>query len=321
MALPRQVQAQLDAAAQIEAQISPTAQPAEPVPAPAPAEPTPAPAEPVPAPEPQPEPTPEPTPAEPKEDPRYKALKGKYDAEVPRLHAANRELETRVQQLAELVRQLQQPKQEPQPEPKQQGATTKDVEDFGGDMVQMVERVSRAIVTEYANALQGEFQKLRSELGAVSQTTAKSAEERFLDKLTSIVPDWQEIDSDERWQDWLREVDPLYGAPRQSLLDSAYNALDASRIAAVFNAWKAQFKPAQSEAPAPKAELARQVAPSKASAPTPTSTPEKPVWTDAMIAEFWGDVRKGKFRGRETEIDRIDQEIHAAIAEGRYRPR
>ena len=103
MALPKQVEAQLRELEQIERQIaeSQNLAPANPEPAgDPPAEPlTPAPAfvEPKPV-ETKPEPT-EPVIADETWQSRYIALKGKYDAEVPRLHADVREFKAQLENL------------------------------------------------------------------------------------------------------------------------------------------------------------------------------------------------------------------------------
>ena len=48
--------------------------------------------------------------------------------------------------------------------------------------------------------------------------------------------------------------------------------------------------------------------------------PERPVYTQASIAQFSDDKRNGKFRGREAEMNAIEQDIYRAQHEGRIRP-
>lgn len=320
--LPKQVQAQLDAADKLFA--TPAA-PAEPVTQPQ-AETTETAPAPQPAPEPAPAPAPSPEPV-PQDDPRYRVLKGKYDAEVPALHAERRELAARNAQLLAEVERLRQASEQPQPTPRApEGATAKDIDDFGSEMVAMVQRVTGSVVAELAGRFDAELRAIREQIGTVDGRQKLTAQQQFDKDLDALVADWREVDTEAEWLEWLAQPDTLSGQVRQTLLNVAAESLDAKRVAAVFNAYKAT-KPAPAAPtppPAPRTTdpaLAKQVAPSRASAPTPPSAPEASIWTDAAIQAFYDDVRKGKFKGREDEYNRIDADLTAAIAEGRYRPR
>jgi len=45
--------------------------------------------------------------------------------------------------------------------------------------------------------------------------------------------------------------------------------------------------------------------------------PEKPIYTQAQIAQFFDDQRKGKYRGREADAAAYERDIYQAQHEGR----
>jgi hypothetical protein len=319
--LPKQIQDQLRAAEQLELALH---TPADPAPDNTPVDPPVA--EPAPAPAPEPTPAPTPAPQASDEDQKYRVLKGKYDAEVPALHQQNRQLQAQLAQLSAQMAALQERSTpaEPTPAPQAQGASPKDIDDFGGDMVGMVERVARGVVADVANSVTAEFARLRSEIAALTGRAQLTASQQFDKDFNAAVPDWAEINAMPEWLEWLGQVDRMYGLTRQAMLNDAHAALDADRVAAIFDAFKATL-PKPVETPpvvnTAKAELERQVAPSRASATANTTPPTQSVWTDAGIQQFYRDQALGKFKGREEEMNRIEADLNAAIAEGRYRPR
>jgi hypothetical protein len=128
-----------------------------------------------------------------------------------------------------------------------------------------------------------------------------------------MVPDWQQINVDERWLAWLSEEDPTFGLPRQAALDRARHTGDAGRVAALFTQFKASL-------PKPKQEtLDSQVAPTITGAPTPTPQAEAPRQriSQKFVQSFYRDMAQNKYHGREAEAQRIENEINLAAAEGR----
>ena len=107
----------------------------------------------------------------------------------------------------------------------------------------------------------------------------------------------------------------MYGVPRQRALDSAREQLDVTRAASVFNA----FAPATTVAPVVRNPVDRQVSPKAAAANASQTTNTKPMYSQKQITDFYNDLAKGKFRGREAEATAIEQSVNSAIAEGRVR--
>lgn len=331
MALPRNVQAQVDAADALLASANPTPSVAAEAPSledlaklpastPEPSTPVPTtPAAPAPA-----ETTPTP-PAPPQHDvweQKYKTLQGLFNKEVPALQQQVRELAQTGQQTAQQLEALRLAQQTP-PEPKQHEVDHRDVESFGSDLVDMVQRVTQKTLGDVAQKLDAvvatidrRLTQIERDVQGTTQSVAVTAEQSFFDRLTKQVPNWEAINASEAFLAWLGVEDPVYGAPRQTGLDAAQRSLNADRAAAVFRA----FEATQSTAPAPKPNaLDKQVSPRAVATPEPTPQADTPMLTQKQITDFYGDVSRGKYRGRDVEAQRIEQVINQAIAEGRVR--
>ena len=315
-ALPPSVQRQLDEATALEAQLygpapTPTVvntdvpQPAE-TPQPAPAEPAP-----VEQPAPQPE--------EETFRQRYNVLQHKYNAEVPRLHAQLREAVANITQLTAEVQRLQQatalqPTSVPQDE--------EDTERFGEDLMAAIDRRATALAQQMLQSRDGEItqyiRSLEAKLENVGERVVQTDQERFYAALAQRVPQWESINGNQAWLAWLSEVDPVYGQPRQAALDAAANALDANRVAAIFNAFnELTSKPVDAKAKeTARKQLERQIAPQPASA-SASSQAAGEHWTQADYERAY-DPRIHRQVGPEKAAQMM-AEADKALAEGRVR--
>lgn len=320
MALPKAVQQQIEDADRLVAEINgeKPGTPPETDPQTQPQEPATDVVEPAPAPvskDPEPKQIPEET-----WEQKYHSFKGKYEAEVPRLHTQVRELNQQVQQL---IAENAAIKAAPPPEPAsvQSLITEQDKEAFGPDLIDLIERATESKVSTFRQReeqLMNEIKELKGQMGSVTERQVMSDKDRFLMSLGQQVPDWETLNVNQGFLTWLQEVDPVYGLPKQVALDNAYNNLDVARVAAIFNAYKAMVAPAQAAKPKVNQELQRQVAPTRSRSTTePTDGMNQRIWTNQDIAEYYSDVRKGLIS--DEDAVRIENEIHAAVSEGRVR--
>ena len=321
MDLPKAIQAQLDEAAEIEKQLKQPETPPEttdtdPVADPAP--------EPAPEAVPQSEPASEPKQEVPEEtwERRFKTLAGKYEAETPRLHQQIRDLQTQLESQAQALIEMQS-RPEPTREPVKPLVTTDDEESFGADLVNLMRRVAAEATNNVADrmarleAAASQINALQQKVTEVSTSQAQTAEERFYAKISEAVPDWQEVDKDDRWLAWLAEYDPIVGAPRQTALNTAGEALDAGRVIALFNQWKAlNVVPQQQATSQAQAELQRQVAPSKSKATTAKPVTEK-IWSSEEYERAFDPRLRATMSN--DEVAKLQAEADRAAAEGRVR--
>lgn len=318
MSLPRAVQQQVEEADALVAQMNGT-QPVDPDTG------EPIVTDPQPAPEPQlqnvsPELEPKPAVSEETWEQKFHSLKGKFDAEVPRLYAQVREMNDQIRQLVADNAVLKvQPAAQPDPVPAKTLITEQDKEAFGSDLIDLIERATESKLAgnrQLETQLRAEIDELKGKLGNVTERQVVSDKDRYESALTTAVPDWQVLNVDQGFLNWLAEVDPVYGMPRQYALTNAYEALDANRTATIFSQYK------KSIAPMPKTgqqQLLSQVAPtrSRTSAAPSSSAADKPIFTQAQVSEFYSEWVKGRLTNEEAV--RMENEINAAMLEGRIR--
>lgn len=240
---------------------------------------------------------------------RYSSLQGKYNSEVPRLSARNKELERELERLAKDNEKLRMEKAEQLASTKY--LTDRDTEEFGGDMVDLVRRGAQEVAAKYeqeAAKLRNELDILRSQLAGAQKQHEADANGRFYATLERECPNWETQDKDPGFIAWLSEADPVLGISRQEALDRAAGLRDASRVAAIFNQYKTQTQQKAGDNP-----LARQVAPAKSSGSSGyTQTARR--WTQADIASFYEACRLGEVTSEQKR--QIEQEIDNAVATG-----
>jgi len=255
---------------------------------------------------------------------KYKTLQGMFDSQVTQVHAQNRDLANRVDQLQQLLSTMESTPKEPVEPPAPVSLLSDDEKEEYGDSIDIMRKVSQEVAGNYEQqikSLTGQVQQLQSALVPrvehLAQQQTQTAEQTFWSELSNVVPNWREINDNQDFQAWLLEVDPLSGMPRQAFLEDAQRNLDARRAAGFFTSWPGAQLPAQNASPTGSTELERQVAPGKGrSGPSPTSNTAK-TYTKADIKKFFDDVRFGKFKGKEKERDAIEQDIFVAQREGR----
>lgn len=252
---------------------------------------------------------------------RYNSLKGKYDAEVPRLAERVRELERKLAKAAEAPAAQAKP-----------AVTPQDIEDYGEDFVDMVRRVARAEAEALVSRVNQTVQPKIEELGArLNRTAQENAAARVRAELSKRVPDWQTINSSDGFKRWLGRADPMSGASRQQLLLSAYHSGDGPRCVAIFEAYKRETgRPAttatataktapkpETPPPAKQDALLRMAAPGRGRAVAAAEAPAKRTWTRAEIEQVYRDYTHGRTDMSSEQFAQLETEIHAAIKEGR----
>ena len=259
---------------------------------------------------------------------RYKTLQGMYNAEVPRLHAEKRDMANRVSQLEQLLAGMQQPKTEPVPKAEAPKLITDaDVEEYG-DSIEVMRRVSK----EETSAAEQKLKQLEKQIEAlqtnvlprveqVAANQVKTSEQAFWSELSTTVPDWRDMNDNQDFQNWLLEIDPLTGISRQTYLEDAQRNLDVGRVTNFFNAWKGNNGSESNAQPNRKAqssnELKKQVSPGKGKSSGKPQSNSNKTYSPDDIKSFFDDVRKGNYRNKEEERDRIERDIFAAQQEGR----
>ena len=311
--LPKAVQAQLDAAEALQAQlVNPTPVEGNPEVAPVTEAQAPQPVETV---------VQETRVTEPNPDnnweQRFRVIEGKYRAEIPRLHDQNRELSERLEQA---LKALEEKAQTPVEEKKL--VTDADVESFGEDMVDMVRRAAReefdALAKKFAGELDKRFGAVAAKVEQTEQVVVKSAKDKFWDAVDTKHADFEAVNSDPRWFAFLDTRIPGSRLTRRTLAEKTIAELDAEALIEQVGLFKESLPKAEPQQPTkPKPTLNSQVAPNTSGASNPSPDPVGKIWTGAEYAAAL-DHRNMQRMSR-ADYDALVAEAETTFAEGRVR--
>lgn len=251
---------------------------------------------------------------------RWRSLQGVYNAQKRQLD----ETQSRLANMEQLITQMQ---TVPMDNYRPAHVTEKDMSEYGEDMVEFARRVTREEVVPLAQAVQqlmsriDELQGVVPVVQKVAHQQAQNTHEKFYAALSARVPDWQKVNENAGFHNWLLSADPLSGLQRQTLLTDAHNSLDLPRVVSIFETWKREngvaTAPSATAKSASVSKLERQIAPGRTSGTTPPSAAEKKQWTRQDITAFFKDKMDGKYKGREDEARRLESDIFLAQREGR----
>lgn len=249
---------------------------------------------------------------------KYRTLQGMYNAEVPRLHQQNRELQQRLASMEQLLASMSE--QPAKPATKERLVTQQDIDDYG-DSIEMMRKVAREEFGAYLNkinTIEKSVTQVVPQVQNIAQQQRLSTEQQFWANLTTAVPNFRQINDNKQFQKWLLEVDPLTGIKRQTYLEDAQRSLDARRVASFFITWLGQNpqKPGKTTN-SQRSQLEAQIAPGRSRGSNGNNLNEPRTYTPNDITKFFSDVRTGKYKGKEQERDRIERDIFAAQKDGR----
>lgn len=249
----------------------------------------------------------QPHPSEDKWEAKYKTLKGKYDAEVPRMAKEIRELKSKLEaamlEIKDLRERAEAKPQEEEPSVEESAYSPDDFEEYGDEF--------KALAADNIR-LKKELEELKKQIQDVTNVTQTTSQHAFIDKLDALFPDWRELNNDEGFNAWLDEVDELSGESRRTFLDKAVSQLDANKVSKFF----IKYKQLQEKKSPPKQKVEQQVQP-KRNRSDYGAHKEKKVWSREEIAEFYSKLARGDFYGREDLAQKIEHEINLAVQEGR----
>lgn len=275
--------------------------------------------------EPEVQPKAEEKPKEPKEPQpsddfkqKYNTLRGKYDAEVPRLHAQVKDL---VQELTDIKKQLAEKAAEPKEPVKL--VTDDEVEEFGEDLINVARKVAKEEFQPIIDQLKAENETLKEQ---ITNTGNQVTEMSFEQRLAQAIPDFGVINRSPEWIAWLDEYDPMIRGPRKIAAQNAFNNSDVEAIADYVNMFKEAMAPAPADDPKPdakeeqrKEELNRQVTP-ESNTSNVTPTPEdgkKRLYTAKQADKVWNDIQTALAKGDLDKANKLEAQITQAYLEGR----
>jgi len=277
---------------------------------------------------------------EPDPDHKYKVLQGKYNAEVPRLQKANqgleeqnRDLNQRILNVEGMLAALATTQTPPEPKaPEPPAVSDSEREQFGDDLIDLVERVAKRATAPEIEAQVGKLDKTVQQQGEKlahsEQAVAESNRRDTISALALAVPNWETQNNDENFLEWLNENEPSVGLPRGRLLTEAFRANDAERVIWFFKSFPRENATETSETtpggnPEPQTKLDELVAPGapKTGSVVAPNESGKRVWTRNDITALYAQKNEFIKRGKKVpgDLEKLERDLFKAQHEGRLR--
>jgi hypothetical protein len=248
---------------------------------------------------------------------RFDTLQGKYNAEVPRLHAENALLRSQLEQKTREAEAAASsvPKVSGQPvtsaqEPEVMAYIRKEMPDLEKAIMYIVGREIQAALPSFSSTINEVSKKVER----VERTAATTAESAFKEALTAKVPNWIQINQDPDFSTWLSEVDRYSGMSKFDLLRAAYSQYNVNSVAAFFADFVEEKKARQSGASGNKGRFVNPPAGGPGAPPSNQNNQKR--FTRAEVQKFYNDLNSNKYMGREDEAKRIEAEIDQAARLG-----
>lgn len=260
---------------------------------------------------------------------RYEAMLGRYRDASAQLGHAN----TRMEALENMLASVQSAPAAPQAATPMKLLTKKDEEDMGPEMIDFVRRAAQEVAGAQIAELQNTVQSLQQQLRGTTAHVEGDARARMHALLDARMPNWNDVNHDADFHAWLALQDPFSGVTRKKLLTEAYASNNGSRVLSIFQGFVSETAalapvvPQVDPPPAPAPAAAQQptrptltelAAPGRArTSAAPTAPGEKQIIRTSDINAFYAAVRRGAYKGRETEMAAHEAELQAAMRDGR----
>jgi hypothetical protein len=209
--------------------------------------------------------------------------------------------------------------------PPQRLITPQEEQEYGPEFLDLVSRKVQETAGSEITSLKSQVQDLTKQLRNVGSHVQKDSLARMYEYLGQQVPNWEALNTNEDFMNWLRLPDSYSGEVRGKLLERAYQRHDAPRVAAFFQGFLAEeaaITPAAAEPGVTtqgKVSLESLAAPGRAKSAAGSPPAEKPIITRDQIKQFHADVASGKWLGREKDKESWDRVIWDAMRDGRIR--
>ena len=251
---------------------------------------------------------------------KYKTLQGMMNKQNEDNKAALQQREAEIANMQNLIATM-----DAAEAPADYGALTEEELEEYGESVDLIRRSLGHEMSTFENrirhleALAQNFNTtVVPQVGDMAQQQQAMQKQSFINELLNVVPNALEINKRQDFRDWMLDIDPLSGMTRQTLLENAERNFDVMRVAAFFEQWLAENRQSPSAAQRQAGELERQIAPGQSRGFSPESQqPLAKSFSREQIKQFFTDVSRGAYEGKEDERKKLEQEIFEAQREGR----
>lgn len=251
---------------------------------------------------------------------KYATLRGKYDAEVPRLHQQVKELTDQMNAIREEAHAAKKVEAE-KPKEKVSYVTDADREEYGDDLIDFQRRVAKEVSQDYEERFEQQSRVIQDLQSKISNTDSQVGEVGFTQKLNALVPGFDQLDSDERWVAWLNEIDPMTRGPRRDQAQAAFNSGDAEAVAHYVSLFRGSVEPVANGKSDRQTELEKQVTPSRSASTvaSKSSNNSSKIYSEKELDRGWTKIRDLNAQGKYDDAEKLEAELTVAYMEGRVK--
>lgn len=227
-----------------------------------------------------------------KAEQRYQVLQGKYNKEIQevRQQSNEHEVSTLKNEIAQLRQQLTDAAAKPAAP--MVGASLDELrEDYGSELIDGLRAAIMAEVNSHVSNVQRDVQ----------QDSFATKQALLSQRLAGHSIDFQSVNSDPLFHEWLSKFDPNTGVQRQQTLTDLFNRGQIDATAAMFTDFVSGGTQQTNASPFNQHVQQPTTAPA---APIPQPAP---AYSPAQIAQFYSDWARGKYTAE--EANRIEREI------------
>jgi len=251
---------------------------------------------------------------------KYATLRGKYDAEVPRLHQQVKELTDQMNAIREEAHAAKKAEAE-KPKEKVSYVTDADREEYGDDLIDFQRRVAKEVSQDYEERFEQQSRVIQDLQSKISNTDNQVGEVGFTQKLNALVPGFDQLDNDERWVAWLNEIDPMTRGPRRDQAQAAFNSGDAEAVAHYVSLFRGSVEPVANGKSDRQTELEKQVTPSRSASTvaSKSSNNSSKIYSEKELDRGWTKIRDLNSQGKYDDAEKLEAELTVAYMEGRVK--
>lgn len=264
---------------------------------------------------------------------RYNSMHGRWQASERSKAAMEQQMTELAQELVRTQNMLaqggSQQRAAPAAQPQSNHNVVNSEEDranYGDELLDVIRRTAQATVSPEIARLEAENARLTSRV----QSTGRR---ELFETLDRRMPTWRATNTDPKFIAWLRLRNVYTGQVRGEMLKAAVDGAQAPKVLALFQDFLTEAHatgmmpsaaPAEQQQQAPHApalDLETLAAPGRARPASGDSQlpADKKFYSRADISNFYNDVRKGLYAGRDAVKAAYEADLTAAQREGRIR--
>jgi hypothetical protein len=186
--------------------------------------------------------------------------------------------------------------------------TDEEREVLGVEAIQALQKATRNAVEPLKRQLDEERDMRVRQQEASAKRLGEENRVSFISRFSKLVPNYQKIDSDQNFLKYMAGIDPASGYDRTTLFQRAVSNGDVSRAAEFYKDYLKRLNPLDSK-----------ITPTGVPGNQPNTSGNKEIITKAFIDQFYNDIIKGKYRGKDSLQRETEAKIDRAVLEGRIR--